>query len=687
MQGLPLYTASRYRAFRRQTIEVKVGSVGVGGHNPIRIQSMTNTPTLDVDSTVKQSIALAEAGCEIVRITAQNVEAARALGPIRKAFTAAGFGAIPLVADIHFLPAAAMEAAEHVEKVRINPGNYADKKKFAVKEYSDALYDEELQRLYDAFSPIVLKCKKLGRAMRIGTNHGSLSDRIMNRYGDTPLGMCESALEFLRIAESHGFRNIVLSMKASNPKVMIQAYRLVVARMAQENMRYPLHLGVTEAGDGDDARIKSAIGIGSLLWDGLGDTIRVSLTEDPVYEIPVAIDLARKAEELWSRNELNQEEETKALAERDSLDPYSYKRREIVELNLSPNCKLSTESHPAVIVAALEPLSSAQTIIANVIAHNSRYKEAKVEGLLLRLTGSADFPHLLSIQAKLADWVECFVLDCTSLTLKEIDALLPQIGNNNLLHIDAHLHGAYMATQVAEKVIQSGKKVLFNADPVQVADLQPIASRYPQSVLFSVSYRCSSKHNLGTHRSLIEQLTARGLKNPFVICCTQENTIAVKDFYGDRLLESAILAGGLLCDGIGDAICIENEPNFTKAVLLGYNILQGSRARRSKTEFVACPSCGRTLFDLQTTTQRIRERTGHLKGVTIAVMGCIVNGPGEMADADFGYVGGAPGKVNLYVGKTCVQYNIPTEEAVDRLVDLIKEHDKWVEPEVPAYGA
>lgn len=681
MQGLPLYTTSRYRAFRRQTLEVKVGSVGVGGHNPIRVQSMTTTPTLDVEATVKQSIALAEAGCEIVRITAQNVEAARALGPIRKAFTAAGFGSIPLVADIHFLPAAAMEAAEHVEKVRINPGNYADKKKFAVKEYSDALYEEELQRLHEAFSPIVLKCKKLGRAMRIGTNHGSLSDRIMNRYGDTPLGMCESALEFLRIAESHGFRNIVISMKASNPKVMIQAYRLMVAKMALENMRYPLHLGVTEAGDGDDARIKSAIGIGSLLWDGLGDTIRVSLTEDPVYEIPVAIDLARKAEELWSRNELNTEESAKALAERDSLDPYSYHRREVTEVALSTSCKLSTESPPAVIVASLEPLTNAQSIIANVIAHNSRHKEAKVEGLLLRLTGSADFSNLLSIQAKLADWVEFFVPDCTNLTLNEIDELLPQLGQNNLLHIDARLHGTYMAEQVAEKIVLSGKKVLFNAEPVQIAELQSIAKRHPSHILFSVSYHCSSKHNLGTHRNLIEQLTHRGLKNPFVICCTQENTVAVKDFYGDRLLESAILAGGLICDGIGDAICIENEPNFTKAVLLGYNILQGARARRSKTEFVACPSCGRTLFDLQTTTQRIRERTGHLKGVTIAVMGCIVNGPGEMADADFGYVGGAPGKVNLYVGKSCVRYNIPTEEAVDRLIELIKEHGKWVDVE------
>ena len=335
------YCQSRFQAVRRMTREVRVGEVVIGGKHPIVVQSMTTTPTQDVEATVRQSIALAEAGCEVVRITAQNVKAAEALADIRKKFSEAGFSGTPLVADIHFLPQAAMEAVKHVEKVRINPGNYADKKKFQVKEYSDSEYDNEIQRLHESFSPIVKRCKELGRAMRIGTNHGSLSDRIMNRYGDTPLGMCESALEFIRIAESHGFKDIILSMKASNPKVMIQAYRLMVAKMLEEDMHYPLHLGVTEAGDGDDARIKSAIGIGSLLYDGLGDTIRVSLTEDPVAEVPVARALADKAMSLWT--------ESASRTTPDPLDPYVYERRQIKEDVLGDACKIGPLEPPLVI--------------------------------------------------------------------------------------------------------------------------------------------------------------------------------------------------------------------------------------------------------------------------------------------------------------------------------------------------
>ena len=336
------YCVSRFHTVRRRTVEVKVGSVGVGGDNPIRVQSMTTSDTQDIAATVRQSIALAEVGCEIVRITAPNVAAAKCLKDIRARFTAAGFGHIPLVADIHFLPSAAMEAVEHVEKVRVNPGNYADKKKFAVKEYTDADYERELQRLHEAFSPLVLRAKTLGRSLRIGTNHGSLSDRIMNRYGDTPLGMVESALEFLRIAESHGFRQLILSMKASNPKVMIQAYRLLVQRMAQEAMHYPLHLGVTEAGDGEDGRIKSAIGIGSLLLDGLGDTIRVSLTEDSVYEIPVAQAIATKAMSLWAEGR-----DEPPLA--DSIDPYHFVRRETATVHLADKITVGPEQPPRVI--------------------------------------------------------------------------------------------------------------------------------------------------------------------------------------------------------------------------------------------------------------------------------------------------------------------------------------------------
>ncbi|MDX2109767.1 MAG: (E)-4-hydroxy-3-methylbut-2-enyl-diphosphate synthase [Verrucomicrobiota bacterium] len=698
---LPPYTVSRFRAIRRHTHEVKVGTVGIGGGNPIRVQSMTTSPTLDVEATVKQSIALAEVGCEIVRITAQNVEAARALHAIRKGFSAAGFAAIPLVADIHFLPAAAMEAAEHVEKVRINPGNYADKKKFSVKEYSDNDYDEEIERLHEAFSPIVLKCRDLGRAMRIGTNHGSLSDRIMNRYGDTPLGMCESALEFLRIAESHGYRDICISMKASNPKVMIEAYRLMVAKMELESMHYPLHLGVTEAGDGDDARIKSSIGIGSLLWDGLGDTIRVSLTEDPWYEIPVAIDLARKAELLWKQGAVRSDGalvNEPLSSEQDATDPYHYSRRECERVELSDACVLASDRAPTVIVATHHPLREYKQIAADVIAHNARFKDARVEGLLLTLAGAQDIDSLALLRSSLREWVEFLVLDITALTRAEVEALVATVpatavaGSTNptsaipdLFLIDAVAQGLDAAADTARHLLACGKKVALSILPDHVPLLKALVNQTLVSqCIITLSSRVTGVHNLGLHRQLVEALRAAGSSAPLWIRNTDENTLALQDFYADRLMEAAILSGGLLCDGVGDLISVETEPNLAKATLLAYNILQGARMRSSKTEFVACPSCGRTLFDLQSTTQRIRERTGHLKGVTIAVMGCIVNGPGEMADADFGYVGGAPGKVNLYVGKTCVKYNVATEEAVDRLVDLIKEHRKWIEPEAIA---
>jgi (E)-4-hydroxy-3-methylbut-2-enyl-diphosphate synthase len=395
------YCTSRFTTVRRAAREVRVGAVGVGGTNPIRIQSMTTTPTLDVAATVRQCVALAEAGCEVVRVTAQNVKAAEALREIRRDFSAAGFGDVPLVADIHFLPAAAMEAAKWVEKVRINPGNYADKKKFAQREYSDAEYKEELERLHEAFSPIVLRCRELGRAMRIGTNHGSLSDRIMNRYGDSPLGMVESALEFLRIAESHGFRDLVLSMKASNPKVMIQAYRLMVAKMDEEDMAYPLHLGVTEAGDGNDARIKSAIGIGSLLYDGLGDTIRVSLTEDPVYELPVARDLANKAMALWHGSA--------ARLEPDTLDPFTYRRRPIVNLTLGERSRLGPLEPPLVIHPAPLPAEgAARRLGATLRELQSSLRDTPVEGLLVDLAtagGIRDIGPLRDAVEGLVDFV------------------------------------------------------------------------------------------------------------------------------------------------------------------------------------------------------------------------------------------------------------------------------------------
>ena len=681
------YCASRFQAKRRDSRVIHIGNVAIGGNHPVRIQSMTTTNTQDVDATVAQTLALAEAGCEIVRITAPNKAAARALGEISKKLRAAKCD-VPLVADIHFLPTAAMEAALHVEKVRINPGNYADKKKFAVLEYTDAAYAEELERLHQAFSPIVLRCKELGRAMRIGTNHGSLSDRLMNRYGDSPLGMVESALEFIRIAESHNYHDICLSMKASNPKVMIEAYRLTAARMAEEGMNYPLHLGVTEAGDGEDARVKSAIGIGALLNDGLGDTIRVSLTEDPIYEVPVARDLADKAMALWNRQtDLPLSAETK-----DSINPFDFNRRSTRVIELGPKCSIGGDVVPAVIVKTQHPISATSEIIQDVCRTQSSLKESKLEGLQVAINGNDDLAAFTGLHEALHSVVQAFVLELSdAVDLTDLEAFeWPAdglAGITLLQHIEKE--DAYYATNLLQFCRQKGFNCAIDcqADALREeigAQLAPMGSE--RLILTSGVRTCSGSasespnHPVGSYRALAEAAQAFVPDAPIWIRNTLTNTLAPKDYFSDRLLESSILSGALLCDGIGDAISIETEPLLEKATTLAYNILQGARARITKTEFVACPSCGRTLFDLQSVTQTIRARTDHLKGVTIAIMGCIVNGPGEMADADFGYVGGAPAKINLYVGKQCVKYNVPAEEALDRLIDLIKEHGKWRAP-------
>lgn len=674
------YCASRFQAQRRISRVIQIGNVAIGGDHPIRIQSMTTTPTQDVDATVAQTLALAEAGCEIVRITAPNKDAAAALGEISKKLRAAKCD-VPLVADIHFLPNAAMEAALHVEKIRINPGNYADKKKFAVKEYSDSAYAEELERLHEAFTPIVLRCKEYGRAMRIGTNHGSLSDRIMNRYGDSPLGMIESALEFIRIAESHNYYDICLSLKASNPKVMIEANRLAAARMDEEGMNYPLHIGVTEAGDGEDARVKSAIGIGALLNDGLGDTIRVSLTEDPIYEIPVARDLAEKASALWQRNT----DRPLSSEKKDSINPFDFHRRATRVIQLGPQCKIGSEHPPAVIVKTHYPISAISEIIQDVCRTQTTLKDSKIEGLQIAINCTADLTAFSDLHEALHSVVQAFVLKLSDdVDLCELhtyewpkDGLA---GITLLQHIAKE--DAFYATDLLKFCRDKGFNCAIDctADALREeigAQLAPMGS---DSLIITRSAPADTRHPVGSYRALAEAAQAFVPDAAIWIRNTAKNTLAPKDYYSDRLLENSILSGALLCDGIGDAISIETEPLLDKATTLAYNILQGARARISKTEFVACPSCGRTLFDLQSVTQQIRARTNHLKGVTIAIMGCIVNGPGEMADADFGYVGGAPDKINLYVGKTCVKYNVPAEEALDRLIDLIKEHEKWVEP-------
>ena len=669
------YCASRFRTTRNPTREVMVGNVGVGGDNPIRIQSMTTTDTLDADATTRQTIELAEAGCEIVRITAPNVRAAEALAAIAKQVRSAGFE-VPLVADIHFLPQAAMEAAKHVEKVRVNPGNYADRKKFAVREYSDEEYDAELERLHDSFSPLVLRCKELGRSMRIGTNHGSLSDRILNRYGDTPRGMAESALEFVRIAESQGFRDLILSMKASNPKIMVEAYRLVVALLNDEGMDYPLHLGVTEAGEGEDARIKSAVGIGSLLLDGLGDTIRVSLTEDPVHEIPVARDLAARTEQLWNGKRTDEWDE--------GIDPFTFDRRNCDGIELSGTCKMGPKEPPRVIVPAGRPLSEFREIVSDLSHIQTANKDAPVEGLLLRIQSADDLVPLATLRETLVGTIPVLVLEDISTGTRDIPpASSPETSPTLLiLRSFASDQTEDLETFLAQTT-STRHLVALALDPLDLTGPlgEVLASHQGTTPILTVSEPSTFAHPSAAYRALAAILHERNLPFPIWIRSRDDARIRPdEDFFSSRLLDASILTGSLLCDGIGDLLSVENEPDPDRARAHAYNLLQGARARISKTEFVACPSCGRTLFDLQSTTQRVKVSTAHLKGVTIAIMGCIVNGPGEMADADFGYVGTAPGKIDLYVGKNRVESAIPENEAVDRLVELIKEEGKWTEP-------
>jgi len=584
------YCVSPFRCERRLTREVVVGDpkrggVIIGGRHPVVVQSMITCDTMDTAASVQQTLDLAAVGCQIVRITAPTVKDAANLQHITAELRQRGCF-VPIVADIHFKPEAALEAAKWVEKVRINPGNYADSKKFAVKEYTDSQYDEELRRIEEKFTPLVKICQELGRALRIGTNHGSLSDRIMNRYGDTPLGMVESALEFARIARQHDYHNFVFSMKSSNPKVMIECYRLLVARLAElgPDWNYPVHLGVTEAGEGEDGRIKSAIGIGSLLMDGLGDTIRVSLTEDSPHEIPVCRDLIAQIPVLSNQSRPVQEI---ALAH----DPFTFKRRETPEIELAEGVRCGGEQTVRVVVTR-------------------------------------------------AAW----------------DKLAPKIRPKD----DVRPEAVYEDLNVAEVDPEVDFKINCETQLVTVKDsvaLPPITA----------------------FRLLAAKLRRLGLSNPILLKdCTSFEPVPLEPKIA--LLRASVVIGALLADGIGDAILVRGESGAGQSLRLAFNILQAAGCRSFKTDYVACPSCGRTLFNLQTVTARIKERTQHLKGVKIAIMGCIVNGPGEMADADFGYVGGAPNKINLYVGKKPVKFNIPEGEAVERLVDLIREHGKWAEP-------
>jgi (E)-4-hydroxy-3-methylbut-2-enyl-diphosphate synthase len=590
----PVYSPSPYLYRRRLTREMVVGDpaqggVVIGGERPVVVQSMLTCDTMDTAASVRQTLDLVAVGCQLVRITAPTVKDAANLKVIVAELRARGCR-VPIVADIHFKPEAALEAARWVEKVRINPGNYADKKKFAVREYSDDQYRDELCRIEEQFTPLVKLCQGLGRALRIGTNHGSLSDRIMNRYGDTPLGMVESALEFARIARRHDFHNFGFSMKSSNPKVMIECYRLLVARLETEgpDWNYPIHLGVTEAGEGEDGRVKSAIGIGSLLCDGLGDTIRVSLTEDSPNEIVVCRDLLAQIPSLTNH-------EPRLADTAFPFDPFSYARRVTPEIPLTEDVACGGEQTVRVVV-----------------------------------------------------------------TRGTFDKVAPKISPK----ADVKPEAVYEDLNVCEVDPTAEFTVPCETQLVTVRDGLDLPA-------------------IPAFRLLAACLQRLGLNNPILLkdCLNFPESPGPSNI---ALLRASVVIGALLSDGIGDAILVRGESGAGQSLRLAYNILQAVGSRSFKTDYVACPSCGRTLFNLQTVTAHIKARTEHLKGVKIAIMGCIVNGPGEMADADFGYVGGAPNKINLYVGKTAVKFNIPESEAVDRLVDLIREHGKWVEPAAEA---
>jgi (E)-4-hydroxy-3-methylbut-2-enyl-diphosphate synthase len=611
------YCESPYFYQRRQTREIIIGDPAnggfiMGGDHPVVKQSMITCDTMDTALSVKQTLELVAVGCQLVRITAPTVKDAANLQNIVAELRQQGCH-VPIVADIHFKPEAAMEAVKWVEVVRVNPGNYADSKKFATKEYTDEQYAAELRRIEEKFTPLVLEAKKLTRCLRIGTNHGSLSDRIMNRFGDTPLGMVESALEFAHICRQHDFHNFKFSMKSSNPKVMIECYRLLVARLNDlgADWNYPIHLGVTEAGEGEDGRIKSAIGIGSLLCDGLGDTIRVSLTEDSPREIEVCTDLLAQIPTLTvgqsCRSALESGKRSNAsLPTEFPFDPFHFEKRETPEIDLNENTKCGGEQLIRVVVTR----ATFEKVSPKIRPKDDVKPEAIYEDLNI---------------AEL-DPMQNFEINCeTQLVTVKDGVNLPAI--------------------TAFRLLAAKLKHLGRNNPILLKDC----------INFSSAGVSPAAENTGETPALFEPKIA--------------------------LLRASIVIGSLLADGIGDAILVRGEAGGGQSLRLAYNILQAAGCRSFKTDYVACPSCGRTLFNLQTVTARIKARTEHLKGVKIAIMGCIVNGPGEMADADFGYVGGAPNKINLYVGKTPIKFNIPEADAVERLVDLIKEHNKWVEPE------
>jgi len=639
---------------RLKTRTVKIGDLLLGSEHPIRVQTMTTTDTMDTMATVEQTIRCIEAGAELVRITAPSKKEAENLRNIKDELLKRGY-TTPLVADIHFTPNAAEIAARIVEKVRVNPGNYVDKKKFEQIEYTDAEYQEEIERIKERFTPLVQICKEHGTAMRIGTNHGSLSDRIMSRYGDTAIGMVESAMEFLRIARAEDFHNIVLSMKSSNPQVMVQAYRLLVNHMMQEfGECYPLHLGVTEAGDGEDGRIKSAIGIGTLLEDGIGDTIRVSLTEDPEFEIPVCKHLVNRYNSIKESSL----PEIKTLP----FDSFTYKRRLTQQV-----ANIGTD-HVPVVIADMSKLSTLHETNLEAIGYHYaqdidkwNISDAAADFVFLKKEPNFPLPGTLKVILEHSSWLSANDKE-KSYPVVSAEQYLNSITLSehlNFVMIDCYNDGG---TGVSDEIALYNK---LKSDATAVICLSSTNQNAVQSI-----------------RRKYAELAEHKINNPVVLICDSNHQTTE-----ESLIHFAVETGALLIDGLGDGICLgyhyaddKTETPYSLLNNIAFGILQATRTRISKTEYISCPSCGRTLFDLQETTAKIRAVTNHLKGVKIAIMGCIVNGPGEMADADFGYVGSGVGKITLYKGKEIVKRNINSDVAVDELIELLKENDAWVEP-------
>jgi (E)-4-hydroxy-3-methylbut-2-enyl-diphosphate synthase len=648
------YCNSLVQYSRRKTVEVKIGDVAMGGNNPIRVQSMTTIDTMDTMGSVEQTIRMVEAGCEYVRITAPSIKEAQNLEAIKKELRLRGYN-VPLVADIHFTPNAAELAARLVEKVRINPGNYADKKRFEEIEYTDASYEAELERIRLKFTPLIKICKEYGTAMRIGTNHGSLSDRILSRYGDTPLGMVESALEFLRICEDLQYYNIVLSMKSSNPQVMVQAYRLLVHKLDVEGFKpYPLHLGVTEAGDGEDGRIKSAVGIGTLLEDGLGDTVRVSLTEEPEAEAPVAQVMVDRYNDRENHKSIKSIEES-------PIDPFAYTRRVSREV-----VNIGGSHHVPRVIADLSSIEI------------NDYKDLRCIGHFY-----LPEPDKWRMNDQGADYIYS--------GKKPIDFMLPN-GLKEIRDYDVWLKSEDKVNKLPlftkENYFKSSSRhgainfIQFSIDDLDDALLNVL--REDKTLIAIVE--TDNAHAMAELRRLFFDLVTRKIDVPVIV--SRKYKVEEEDSFR---IYAATDAGGLFIDGFGDGIMLGFENVTDKNEQLrwadisnktAFGILQATRNRMSKTEYISCPSCGRTLFDLQETTAMIRKRTDHLKGVKIGIMGCIVNGPGEMADADYGYVGSGPGRITLYRGKEVVKKNVPSVNAVDELIGLIREDGSWIEPEL-----